>query len=362
FIGDAVMAVWGTPVAKEDDAERAVRAALDLVASVPELDAALQARAGVLTGEAAVTLGADGQGMVAGDLVNTASRIQTAADPGSVLVGEATKRASDAAVAYEDAGEHRLKGKAEPAGLWRAMRVGALRGGALKFEGLEPPFVGRDRELRLVKELFHASAEEGRAHLVSVTGIAGLGKSRLVWEFHKYVDGLIEDFFWWRGRCLAYRESVGYWALAAMVRVRAHLVEGGGAGAARAKLKAGLAEYVTDPEEQAWIEPRLAHLLGLEERMAADREDLFAAWRLYFERLSEDRPAILVFEDTHWADPSLLEFIDYLLEWSRNHPIFVLSVARPELTERHPTWGAGSASYTPIALQPLPRTPPHPIL
>jgi class 3 adenylate cyclase/tetratricopeptide (TPR) repeat protein len=353
FIGDAVMAVWGTPTAREDDAERSVRAALDLVAAVPDLDRNLQARAGVLTGEAAVTLGAAGEGMVAGDLVNTASRIQSAAEPGTVLVGEATKRASEAAVSYEDAGEHPLKGKAEPARLWRALRVGALRGGLMKFEGLEPPFVGRDRELRLIKELLHASAEDGKAHLVSVTGIGGLGKSRLVWEFHKYIDGLVEDFFWWRGRCLAYGEGVAYWALAEMVRIRADIVEGEEPESARAKLKAGVAEFITDPDEQAWIEPRLAHLLGLEERMAVDREDLFAAWRLYFERLSENRPAILVFEDTHWADPSLLEFVDYLLEWSRNHPIFVLSVARPELMERHPTWGAGSRSYTAIALEPL---------
>ena len=129
FIGDAVMAVWGTPVAQEDDAERAVRAALDLVAAVPALDPALRARAGVLTGEAAVTLGAEGQGMVAGDLVNTASRIQSAAEPGTVLVGEATKRASEAAVAYEDAGEHDLKGKTGGTHLWRALRVVAKSGG-----------------------------------------------------------------------------------------------------------------------------------------------------------------------------------------------------------------------------------------
>ena len=151
FIGDAVMAVWGTPVAQEDDAERAVRTALDLVAAVPELDPALKARAGVLTGEAAVTLGAEGEGMVAGDLVNTASRIQSTAEPGTVLVGEATKRATEAAIAYEPAGEHELKGKAEHVPLSRALRVLAARGGALRSEGLEPPFVGRDRELRLVK-------------------------------------------------------------------------------------------------------------------------------------------------------------------------------------------------------------------
>jgi len=190
FIGDAVMAVWGTPVAREDDAERAVRAALDLTEAVTALgrDAGfpdLRARAGVLTGEAAVAVGAEGQGMIAGDLVNTASRIQAAARPGTVLVGEGTRRATDAAVAYEAAGSHELKGKAEPMQLWRAIRVVGLRGGAVKQSELEPPFVGRDRELHLIKELFHAAAEERRPHLVSVIGIGGIGKTRLSWEFEK---------------------------------------------------------------------------------------------------------------------------------------------------------------------------------
>jgi class 3 adenylate cyclase len=208
FIGDAVMAVWGTPTTTEDDAERAVRAALDLVASVPELDPALQARAGVLTGDAAVTIGAEGEGMVAGDLVNTASRIQTAAEPGTVLVGEATRRTTEQAIVYESAGERELKGKAALIPLWRAVRVVSARGGSLKSQGLEPPFVGRGRELKLIKELFHGCANERRAHLVSVVGIAGHGKSRLVWEFYKYYDGIDQRVYWHRGRCLPYGEGV----------------------------------------------------------------------------------------------------------------------------------------------------------
>src|SRR6266542_5699709 len=209
FIGDAVMAVWGTPVANEDDAERAVRAALDLVGAVETLGAEIQAtelkaRAGVLTGEATVNLQASGEGMVAGDLVNTASRIQSVAEPGSVFVGETTRRATEVAIAYEDSGTHELKGKAEPVHLWQALRVTAGRGGLMKSEGLEPPFVGRDRELKLVKDLFHACVDEGRATVVQVTGIAGIGKSRLAWEFFKYMDGLTNVFMWHRGRCLAY--------------------------------------------------------------------------------------------------------------------------------------------------------------
>jgi predicted ATPase/class 3 adenylate cyclase len=353
FIGDAVMAVWGTPVANEDDAERAVRTALDLVAAVTDLAPGLAARAGVLTGEAAVTIGAEGQGMVAGDLVNTASRIQSAADPGNVLVGEATRRATEAAIAYEPAGDHELKGKAEPVPLYRALRVTANRGGAQKSVGLEPPFVGREREMRLVKELFHSSAEEGKAQLVSVVGIAGIGKSRLAWEFEKYVDGLADTFWWHRGRCLAYGEGVAYWALAEMVRMRAGIVEEEAPESALAKLRASIAEHVPDPDERAWLEPRLAHLLGLAERTAPDREDLFSAWRLFFERLAEEGPAVLVFEDLQWADAGLLDFVEYLLEWSRSHSLYVLALARPELLERRPNFGAVSRNATTLSLEPL---------
>src|ERR671935_1192109 len=358
FIGDAVMAVWGTPTAQEDDAERAVRAALDLVAMVSALGQEvgapeLRARAGVVTGEAAVTLGADGEGMVAGDLVNTASRIQAAAAPGSVFVGDRTRRASEAAIAYEDAGRHELKGKAEPVPLFRALRVTGARRGALKAEGLEPPFVGRERELRLVKELFHASAEERKAHLVSAVGVAGIGKSRLSWEFEKYIDGLVQDVWWHRGRCLAYGDGVAYWALAEMVRMRCGIVEEEQPASAREKLRAALAEHVSDPEERRWVEPRLAHLLALEEGAPGDQENLFSAWRLLFERLAEQEPTVLVFEDMQWADAGLLDFLEYLLEWSRNLPLFVVVLARPEFADKRPSWGAGRRGFNSLYLEPL---------
>jgi class 3 adenylate cyclase/tetratricopeptide (TPR) repeat protein len=359
FIGDAVMAVWGAPVATEDDAERAVRAALELVAAVQVLGEEvgvpeLQARAGVLTGEAAVTVGAVGEGMVAGDLVNTASRVQALASPGSVLVGAGTQRATEQAVVYEPAGSHELKGKTGLVPLWRALRVVSGGRGALKSEGLEAPFVGRDRELRLLKELFHASAEEGRAHIVSVTGIGGIGKSRLLWEFFKYIDGLPQTTLWHRGRCLAYGEGVTYWALADMVRMRCRIAEDEDPASALAKLQATLTEYLLDEEERRFVEPRLAHLLGLEERQARGQEELYGAWRLFFERLADTDPVVMVFEDMHWADPSLLDFVEYLLEWSRDHPLYVITLARPELLERRPTWGAGSRTFTAMYLEPLP--------
>jgi class 3 adenylate cyclase/tetratricopeptide (TPR) repeat protein len=359
FIGDAVMAVWGTPTATEDDAERAVRAALDLVAAVSALGDEvgapdLRLRAGVLTGEAAVTVGAEGQGMVAGDLVNTAARIQATAQPGTVLVGDATRRSSEQAIVYEDAGSHELKGKAEPAQLFRALRVASGRRGALKSAGLEPPFVGRDRELRLVKELFHASAEERTAHLVSAMGIAGIGKSRLAWEFYKYFDGLVETVYWHRGRCLAYGEGVTYWALADMVRMRARISEDDDDATARSKLEATLSEHLLDNEERLFVEPLLASLLGIaEEQTSHERHDLFAAWRLFFERLANTYPTVLVFEDMQWADASLLDFVEYLLEWSRSSPLFVLILARPELLEKRPNWGAGHRNFTSLHLGPL---------
>ena len=359
FIGDAVMAVWGTPVATEDDAERAVRAALDLVAAVSALGdevgaSDLRARAGVLTGEAAVTIGAEGEGMVAGDLVNTASRVQSIAPPGAVYVGDATRRATEQAVAYDDAGLHELVGKSGLFPLFRALRVVSGARGSLKSQGLEPPFVGRDRELRPIKELFHGSADDGVAHLVSVTGIAGIGKSRLAWEFFKYFSGLPQVTYWHRGRCLSYGEGVTYWALADMVRMRCRIAEDEQPSSALEKLQAVVAEHIVEEDERRFVEPRVAHLLGLEEGQRYERDDLFSAWRIFFERLAQVNPVVMVFEDMQWADDSLLDFIDYLLEYSRSFPLFVCTLARPELQELRPTWGAGRRNFTSIYLEPLP--------
>jgi class 3 adenylate cyclase/tetratricopeptide (TPR) repeat protein len=360
FIGDAVMAVWGAPVAQEDDAERAVRAALDLVQAVSELGEevtapGLRARAGVLTGEAAVMPGSHEQGIVVGDLVNSASRVQSAAEPGTVLVGESTKRATEASIAYKDVGLRELKGKTEPVPLFRALRVTAGRAGALRPGGLEAPFVGRERDMRVVKELFHASAQDGKAQLVLVSGIAGIGKSRLSWEFEKYVDGLPVEVWWHRGRNLSYGEGVAYWALAEMVKMRCGIAEDEDPSSALGKLRTTLETHLEDEGERRWVEPRLAHLLGLEEGAPGDQENLFAAWRILFERLAEQGPTVLVFEDMQWADAGLLDFLEYLLEWSRNHPVFVLALARPELGENRASWGAGKRGFTSLYLEPLSR-------
>jgi class 3 adenylate cyclase/tetratricopeptide (TPR) repeat protein len=352
FIGDAVMAVWGAPTAHEDDAERAVRAALDLVDAVKALGPAIQARAGVLTGEAAVTLGATNQGMVAGDLVNTASRLQSVAPPGAVLVGEATHRAASQAIAFEEAGEQLLKGKSSPVPAWRAQRVVAEVGGRNRSDTLEAPFVGRDDELRLLKDLFHTTSREKRARLVSLIGPAGIGKTRLAWEFLKYLDGEVELVWYHDGRSPAYGDGISFWALGEMVRRRAGLLETDDEATTRAKIAATLAEHVPDPDERRQIEPALLALLGVESSTSGP-EQLFAAWRTFFEQLAATAPVVMVFEDFHYADAGLLDFVDHLLAWSRNVPIFVVTLARPELLEKRPNWGAGKRNFTSLYLEPF---------
>ena len=223
FIGDAVMAVWGVPVAHEDDAERAVRAGprarrSDQGARRTRRRARLAMRVGVVTGEVAVTVGATAEGMVAGDAVNTASRVQSVAEPGSVWVDDTTRALTAAAVSYVDVGEHWLKGKSEPARLWRPVRSWPTLGGGQRVDGLEAPLVGREREVRLIKELFHATHESQRPRLVVLDGEPGVGKSRLAWEFEKYVDGLKAITRWHRGRCLSYGDGVAFWALAEALR------------------------------------------------------------------------------------------------------------------------------------------------
>ena len=359
FIGDAVMAVWGAPVAREDDPERAVRAALELVDGVKQLSVAdqrLSLRAGVLSGEAAVTAGRTGEGMVAGDLVNTASRLQSVAAADVVLVGESTYRATSAAIAYEPAGEQVLKGKQAPVDAWRALRVVARVGGEGRDEGLEPPFVGRDYELRLLKDQLHAAEREGRRRMVAITGQAGIGKSRLVWELEKYLDGLAGPklYYWHQGRSPSYGEGVSYWALGEMVRRRARIAEAEDGETTREKLAAMLAEFVPDEHERRRLEPALGALLGVDEANWQAREELFSAWRTLFERIADRGPTVLVFEDIQWADTGLIDFIEHMLDWTNDRPILILTLARPEFLERRPNFGLGHRAYLAVQLDPLP--------
>ena len=359
FIGDAVVAVWGARSSREDDAARAVRASLEIVAAVSAHGEAhhvpgLAARAGVVTGQVASWSGV-GPGLVAGDRVNLAARIQSAAEPGGVLVDDETMRATRSGVAYAEAGERLLKGFSEPLVLWRAVRALAPRGGVRRRDALEASFVGRSRELSMVKELFHATAEDGRARLVAVSGVAGMGKTRLSWEFELYVEGLLKQVFWHRGRCPSYGEGVAFWALAEMMRERFGIAADDTPEVAAAKLATGLTDWVPDSGEREFVEPRLGVLLGAVDR-ALSQEELFAGWRLFLERLADVRPVVLVFEDLHWADRGLVDFVEYLLDWSAGKPLYLLTLARPELAERWPGWATGRLGASVLHLEPLPYT------
>ncbi len=361
FIGDAVMAVWGVPVAHEDDAERAVRAGLDLVASVEAMGERvgvpdLATRVGIVTGEVAVTVGAIGEGMVAGDAVNTAARVQAAAAPGQVWVDDATRSLTSAAVSYADAGEHLLKGKSEPVRLFPVRAIIAAVGGSQRVDGLEAPFTGRDRELRLVKEIFHAVTEDGRPRLVAIWGSAGIGKSRLGWEVEKYVDGIDARIGWHRGRALSYGDGVAFWALAEMVRSRLGITDKDPPSVQQQRLSTALQELVPEIGERERLSARLAVLLGLEpggsDGGSFPREDLFAAWTSLFEKVALGRRGVaLLFEDMQHADSGLLDFIDHVMESAR-FPLFVLTFARPELAETRPAFGTGRRA-TSIYLEPL---------
>jgi class 3 adenylate cyclase/tetratricopeptide (TPR) repeat protein len=361
FIGDAVFAVWGVPAAREDDAERAVRAGLDLAATATVLGEelgvdGLQMRVGVTTGQVAVTLGAsgaDGQGMVAGDAVNTASRVQSIARPGEVWVDDTTRSLTTASLAYVSVGSHEIKGKTLPVELFHAVRTTAAVGGAQRVDGLEAPFVGRDRELRLVKELFHATAEERRSRLVLVAGEPGIGKSRLAWEFEKYADAITsQSTHWLRGRCLSYGQGVAGRVVSEMVRSLLRVTEADDDATITAALDERLQRHVLDEQDRVVLRPRLASLLGLSDA-AFEQADLFACWRAFFESLcSEGVSLTMIVEDLQWADDGFLDFLDHLLDAGRA-PIMVLALARPEVSARRAGIGAGRRSST-VFLEPLP--------
>jgi class 3 adenylate cyclase/predicted ATPase len=360
FIGDAVMAWWGAVEAREDDAERAVRAALELVDMVTSWGEeigvpGLALRAGVVTGETSVGPGGNAQGLLVGDLVNTASRLQSIAEPGTVVVGESTRNLVAGAVEFEALGEQKVKGKEIPVRPYRALRVVAQMGGRGRAEGIEPPFTGRQDELRLLKDQLHATGRDQRARLVSIVGDGGIGKSRLAWELRKYIDGIAEPIYWHHGRSPAYGEGIAFWSIGEMIRGRAGIaVESDDRAKSRMKLRTAAAENIPSEEERVWVEPRLAALLGLEDMPTGDRDELFSAIRTFFWRIAERGTAVMVFEDLHWADDGVLEFITDLVERSTRNPILVVTLSRPELLDRHPGWGSGRRNTLSMHLAPLP--------
>ncbi len=351
FVGDAVMAVFGAPVSHEDDPERAVRAALRILEAVEELE--LSVRAAVNTGEAVVALGArpaEGEGIVAGDVVNTAARLQAVAPVGGLVVGEATYRATSALFEYEQLEPVSVKGKSEPVSLWQA-KAARMRFGVDVEAGPRTPFVGRADDFAVLQSAYARMLPESSVQLVTVTGEPGVGKTRLLAEFRTWVDDQPEIIYWRQGRSLPYGEGVTYWALGEMVKAHAGILESDDPEEAAAKL-----EYVLGEEDNAdrdWLRARLAPLVGAGESGAVDRDESFAAWRTFLEGIAAQRPLILVFEDLHWANEALLSFVEHLVDWSTGIPMLVVCSARPELYERAPGWGGGKRNSTTIALSPL---------
>jgi class 3 adenylate cyclase/tetratricopeptide (TPR) repeat protein len=356
YVGDAVMAVFGAPLAREDDAERAVRAGLRVLAVTEELG--LEARAAVNTGEALVALSARpelGEAMVAGDVVNTAARLQSAAETGSLVVGELTYKTTRQQIDYEPLDPVVVKGKAEPVSLWQARGPRSRFGVDVEIGG-STPLVGRESELSLLKEAYARVRRDATVQLVTFVGEAGVGKTRLLRELGSWLDNEPDLVYWRQGRCLPYGEGITFWALGEIVKAQAGILESDDSNAATAKLEASVEAVIPDPAEQDWIRARLSPLVGVGAGAAGtSRDESFTAWRGYLEAVAAQRPLVVLFEDLHWADEALLEFLDHLLDWSLGVPILVLCTARPELYELHASWGGGKRNSTTVSLSALAR-------
>ena len=353
FIGDAVMAVFGAPAAHEDDPERAVRAGLAIRDAIVE-DGRLQVRVAVTTGEALVSLDAvpaEGEGMVAGDVVNTAARLQNAAPVNGVLVDETTYRATSQQIDYRAAEPVQAKGKAEPVPAWEA--AGARSRFGVDFVQTGEALVGRQRELDFLTASLERAREERAPQLVTLVGVPGIGKSRLVYELSRVADADPEVIYYWRqGRSLPYGDGVAYWALAEITKAHAGILDTDSSEEAERKLAESVAGVDSGSER---LLENLRPLVGIgsDSELGGDRSERFAAWRRFFEGLAEQRPTVLVFEDLHWADDDLLDFVDHLVDWSTGVPLLVVCTARPELLERRPGWGGGKTNALTLSISPL---------
>ena len=353
FIGDAVMALFGAPTTHEDDPERAVRAGLAIRDWARE-EGELEVRIGITTGEVLVSLGARpeaGEGMASGDVVNTAARLESAAPTNGVLVDETTYRATREVIDYAEAEPVTAKGKVDPLTVWEAQEARARFGTDVVQAGAA--LVGRRRELDLLADALARSREERSPQLVTLVGVPGIGKSRLVYELYQAVDAEEELTHWRQGRSLPYGEGVTYWALAEMTKSQAGILETDGPDEAERKLSEMVAGLVGEGAEQMLESLRPLVGLGADGELGGDRSERFAAWRGLFEALGEQRSTVLVFEDLHWADDDLLDFVDHLVDWSTGVPLLIVCTARPELLERRPGWGGGKPNALTLSISPL---------
>jgi len=350
FIGDAVMAVFGIPRLHEDDALRAVRAAAEMLDRLKELNAELQrdfgvsllVRTGVNTGEVVAGDPSAGQTLVIGDAVNTAARLEQAAPPGQILLGETTLRLVRDAVEVEAVEPLALKGKAEPVPAFRLTAV--TPGAPAVARHLDSPLVGRERELSLLRWAFDRVVGERTCHLVTVLGSAGVGKSRLVEEFLASVG----DATLLRGRCLPYGEGITFWPVVEVVRQAAGIGDGDSAEVALAKVS-GLVEAQDDAD---LVAARVGQVVGLVADSAVPEETLWGIRRL-LEAVARRRPLVVLFDDVHWAEPTFLDLIEHLADWSRDAPILVVCLGRQELLDLRPGWGGGKLNATSMLLEPL---------
>jgi class 3 adenylate cyclase len=349
FIGDAIMAVFGVPRLHEDDAVRAVRAAVDMRDALAdlnreledELGVSIEVRTGINTGEVMAGDRAAGQRLVTGDAVNTAARLEQAAIPGEIFIGERTFDLVRDAVDAEPVDPLALKGKAETVGAYRLLSV--RKGAAGHERRLDAPMIGRERQLRTLVGAFEGAVADRTCHLFTVLGPAGIGKSRLVREFGTRIDG---SALLLTGRCLSYGEGITFWPVAEMAIQAAGIKEGDPPEQARVALRKVLGDA---PEADA-IATQVADLLGM-----GGAGPVEASWaiRRFLEALALRRPVVAVLDDIHWAEPTLLDVIEHVADWSRDAPILLLCMARPELLEERPGWGGGKRNATSVHLEPL---------
>jgi len=354
FIGDAVVAVFGVPVVHEDDAERAVRAGLRLVQEMRDLTPLggepLRVRVGVNTGEVYVRLNVDpdsGETFLTGDAVNTAARLQGAAPPMGVVVGMTTQALTARAFDWEQLEPIALKGKAEPVPAWLATAAKA-RTGAESARDYATPFVGRERELALLKGLFEKATASHAAQFVLLVGEPGIGKSRILSELSSYIDDYPDVVRWRQGGCPPYGEGVTFWALGEILKADAGIFDSDDAGTVVAKLD----EVLPEGPDREWFRQRLRPLLGLESQPAS-RDENFTGWRRYLEHIARAHTTVLVFEDLHWADEALLAFLDDLAENVGESPLLVVGLTRADVFEHAPDFASGSHWTERIDVPPL---------